>query len=198
MPVLPTSLDELAAVNIMLEVIGESPISSFSDETVDDIATARNILKQTLHEILEQGWHVNTDEKFVLAPDINDEITLPLNVARIDIDPSYQYDYPDVVQRGSRLYNRDDHTYTFTDPLKVTIIWYLGFDEVDPAMKRYATIRAARKFQQGILGSQELAGFTERDELEAKARLLENESDVADLNFINEYTAARMLRRNIG
>lgn len=198
MPVLPTSLDELAAVNIMLEVIGESPISSFSDETVDDIATARNILKQTLHEILELGWHVNTDNKFVLTPDINDEINLPLNVARIDIDPAHQYDYPDVVQRGSRLYNRDDHTYTFTEPLKVTIIWYLGFDEVDPAMKRYTTIRAARKFQQGILGSQELAGFTERDELEAKSRLLENESDVADLNFINEYTAARMLRRNIG
>jgi len=198
MATLPTSLTELEAVNLMLSVIGEAPINSFSDETIDDIALARTVLDDTLKETLELGWHVNTDEEYPLTPDGDGFINLPANVARVDIDRRHQHSQPDVVQRGSRLYDRDDRTYVFTAPIKVTVIWYLAYDEVDPATKRFVAIRAARKFAERTVGAPDISGFTERDELEAKARMLEAESDVSDHNFMNEYTAARMLHRIIG
>ena len=112
------------------------------------------------------------------------EIVLPANTARID---TINYDRAiDVVQRGLRLYNRGDNTYTFADAVNVEIYVLLPFEDIPLAAKNFITYKAARIFQQRVLGSETLSKFTQQDEQRAYITLLQEEAEVGDFNMLSD------------
>lgn len=180
-----TPTTELDAVNLMLQVIGESPLSTLTDVTVVDAITAQSILSEVSRAVQSRGWHFNTEETYPLLPSIpSGEIAIPLNCLRIDSA------YPDqdinVVQRGSRLYDKTNHTYSFTKGLKVDMVIVLPFTDLPETARHYITIQAARKFQARTVGSDALYQFTAQDEKEALVAFKKSEGTTADHNILTD------------
>ena len=154
----PTS--ELEAINTILSVIGESPISSLSEvSSVADAVTAQSILSEVSRQVQTKGWHFNTEKDFELTPDTyNKEILVPTNALRVD---SMGDDREmDVVQRGNKLYDRKKHTFQFDKSIKCDLVVLLPFDQLPQAARHYITIKAARIFQSRTVGSEALYQFT--------------------------------------
>lgn len=179
-----TPTTELDAVNTMLSTIGESPINSLEGAAgVVDAVIARQVLREISVQVQEEGWHFNTEKNFTLTPDAQDgSITVPGNC--IQCDATGNTEFPDVVVRGQRLYNKIDHTFTFTKPLAVDMVILLDFQELPQAARHYITIRAARVFQQRVIGSQTLGAFTEKDEVRARAAVMKLNTETADTNIL--------------
>ena len=186
---------ELDAVNIMLGTIGESPINSLDAATgVVDAVTARSILAEVSVQVQEEGWHFNTDYEFDLTPDTNGYIYVPSNAIEVDTSP-YSRDY-DVAIRGNKLYDRGNKTYVFSKPLKADLTILLEFNELPQAARHYITIRAARVFQQRVVGSNVLGSFTQGDEYNALRAMRRYEARTADYNILtSNYSVMRVIDR---
>ncbi len=178
----PTS--ELEAINTILSVIGESPISSLSDiSSVADAVTAQSILSEVSRQVQTKGWHFNTEKDFELSPDtFSQEIVIPSNALRVD--PMGDDREVDAVQRGNKLYDRVNHTFQFTKSIKCDLVILLPFDQMPQAARHYVTIKAARIFQSRTVGSEALYQFTALDEKDALLDLKRNEGITGDYNIL--------------
>ena len=185
---------ELEAINTMLSTIGEAPVNTVEDNGIVDAVIARQILRSTSREVQARGWHFNTERGFLLTPDSEGFITLPPTVLRVDtVEESQDID---VVLRGNRLYDRRNHTFKFNKPIRVDAVILLPFDELPEVAREYITIRAARIFQERVVGSDSLSSFSKNDELRALVALQEMEADTADYNILTDnYSVARVLSR---
>ena len=188
---------KLEAVNTMLGVIGEAPVNSL---TPDDnrlpvsVVTAVNILDEVSREIQSEGWHFNTEHEYELVLTASSKISLPNNTMKIDTALN-QYTDIDVVQRGLSLYDRKNHTDVFKNNLKVSIVFELNFEQLPQQFRNYIITRASRKFSNRYLGSQELEGFTLRDEVIAKALAVDSDSENADRTIFDNYDTKRVIDR---
>lgn len=183
---------ELEAINTMLSTIGESPVNAVEDTGNVDVVIARQILQTVSREVQARGWHFNTEKNYTITPDSEGYLVLPNTVLKVDT--VYPDSSKDVVVRGSRLYDREKHTYVFTDAVKVDMTILLTFDELPEVARNYVTIRASRIFQERVVGSDTLHAFNSQDEARAMVSLMEYEADTADLNILSgNYSVYRIL-----
>ena len=188
-----TVTNELQAINIMLGTIGESPINSLEEISgVIDAVTARQVLNENAVAVLTEGWQFNTEYDWSFLPNKDSEITVPPTIIQADaVDRDI-----DVTVRGTRLYDLKNHTYKFIAPVKLDCLVLFSFEELPQAAKYYITIRAARVFQNRVVGSEVLQSFTEKDEVRARIALMRYDTRNADYNMLNgSYTVARTLQR---
>ena len=183
---------ELEAINTMLSTIGESPVNAVEDTGNVDVVIARQILQSVSREVQARGWHFNTEKNYTITPDSAGYLVLPNTVLKVDT--VYPDCSKDVVVRGSRLYDRENHTYVFTGAVKVDMTILLTFDELPEVARNYVTIRASRIFQERVVGSDTLHAFNSQDEARAMVSLMEYEADTADLNILSgNYSVYRIL-----
>ena len=183
---------ELEAINTMLSTIGESPVNTVEDTGNVDVVIARQILQTASRKVQTRGWHFNTEINYTITPDSEGYLVLPNTVLKVDT--VYPDSSKDVVVRGSRLYDREKHTYVFTDAVKVDMTILLTFDELPEVARNYVTIRASRIFQERVVGSDTLHAFNSQDEARAMVSLMEYEADTADLNILSgNYSVYRIL-----
>lgn len=193
----PTS--ELEVINLMLSVIGESPVNTVEDTGVVDAVIARKILTQALRDVQVIGWHWNTEVEYPITPSFPEGyIYLPANTLKVDtagVDESL-----DLVQRGNRLYDRKNHTYEIKQTVRVDLVLLLPFEELPEVARQYIAIRAARQFQERTVGSETLWSFNSRDELQALANLKSAEAETLDLNVLTDSpsVAGVLSRRPVG
>ena len=187
---------KLEAVNIMISVIGESPVNTLGGTSVPvTVVQAESVLTETNKAVQSEGWHFNTEYDYPLVPDSStSKITLPANTLKVDLDPTIYTD-TDPVQRGLKLYDRKKHTEIWTKELKSIITFELDFEELPEQFRHYITVKAARIFSARLLGSREIEGFTVRDEIEAKARAIDSDSESADRTIFDNYSVLRVLDR---
>jgi len=198
-----TRTSELEAVNTMLSAVGEPPINSLDEQKNVDAAISRNILTEISREVQAHGWHFNTQTKVTFTPDsTTNYINLTDNMVRVDIDfwakdtgTDSLADSRDVTQRGGRLFNRSDNTYEFTRELKATVIYVLEWDDLPEPARRYITVRAARIFQDRMVGSPSHHSFSQEDEVRALALMKEFEGDTADWSIFGNYDTYRIVAR---
>ena len=193
---MPAAMTELEAVNLMLSVVGEAPVSDLEDATIAEVALAVRILEETSYEVQAKGWDFNTEYNYPLSPDVDGYINVPSDTARIDVDPIYGETSLDVVQRGERLYDRTNRTYIFTiSEIRCEMVLLLDFDDLPEAARRYITVRAARKFQDRILGSDSVHAYNLQDEEDAKALFLQAESSNGDHSIFDHWSVGQTLDR---
>jgi hypothetical protein len=191
-----TPTTELEAINTILSVIGESPISSTSEiSSVADAVTAQSILSEVSRQVQTKGWHFNTDKEITLSPDTySGEIIVPTNCLRVDSSGADRE--VDVVHRGTKLYDRTKHTYKIAKQIVVDMVVLLPFTELPQAARHYITIKAARVFQSRTVGSEALYQFTAADERDALIDLKKAEGVTGDYNILTgNPTVFRSLRR---
>ena len=179
-----TPTTELEAVNEMLRAIGESPVASISGTSPlpGDADVALRTLRWVTREVCAHAWHWNTEYKYPLPISPAGEIVVPSGTLAADTDDSHIS--KDVVLRGGRLYDRENHTFTFTECVTARIVFLLPYEEIPEAARNFVAIRAGRKFQQGAIGSEVLYGFTQRDEDAARALMMHAEASSADHNIL--------------
>lgn len=179
------SLTKLEAVNMVLDAIGESPVSSLTSG-LPDAEAAEAKLDEVRVEILSRGWHQNIEKDVTLKRDANQEILLSNIYLRVDStggDRSIN-----VVQRYSngkrKLFDVSKRSFVFSKDLVVDLIIDIPFEELTVELQNYIASRAARKFQESSLGSSSLDSFTVRGEAEAWAGLQDAEAENEDNNII--------------
>jgi hypothetical protein len=183
---LVTPSTELEAVNAMLAIIGESAINTIDDAQPlpPDAEMALFLLRLVAREVQSLGWFFNTEIEYPLTRAGDGTITCPANTLRCAVKKRYQS--KNVTTRGLKLYDRDNHTFVFTDDIKVELVLLLSWDDLPEAARNYIYIRAARRFQASALGSQQLASFTDVDESVARSLLMESETDTAGYNILTD------------
>ena len=172
----------------MLGHIGESPVNSISDTSALPIsaATALTVLEEVSRAVQTEGWHFNSELNVTISPAVDGTITLSDDILEIDtIDPTI-----DIVQRGLSLFNRSENTTVFSKDLKVNLTRLLDWTSLPEAARRYIVLRASRVFQGRIVGSRELESLIARDEYNARADLMDAESNTSDKSIFDSYDTA--------
>ena len=178
-----TKTTKLQAINTMLSTVGEPPVNSLSAQRADSLI-AQNILDEVMREVQSYGWQFNTSDNVEMAPETSTGyIYIGDSIIRVDMDRSYS-NY-DIVIRGNRLYNRVTNSYSFVEAIKTTQVYLMDFEEMPEIAKRYCTIRAARIFQDRMVGSDKLHGFSLQDEIGALAKMSEYENEVGDYTIFD-------------
>lgn len=142
-PTTPTTL--LEAVNILLGAARVSEVDSLAQVNLnEDAAAAKSALDDVTREVLRTGWEQNTTRGFIIDPDVDGSITLPLDTASVKISRGYTGNR--LVPRGGKLYDPKLRTYTIGKSVTVDLVQYLEFGDLTDAMKSYITALAARRF----------------------------------------------------
>lgn len=153
MPSLTQISTELAAVNTILAGMGENQVSSLdaSESTLAD--KARAALGEASLSIQNIGWYWNMEDNYPLQLSSEGFIILPDNTLKVN-EARWGGGTADLVHRGNRLYNRTDHTYTFTSgPVAVDLVVFLEWDELPTIAKQAIYYLATRRFQMRELTS---------------------------------------------
>jgi len=182
---------EIESVNQMLGHIGEAPINSLADTAALPISasTALTVLREVAKEVQTEEWHFNTITDYEPTIDGDGKLSLPSNTLFVDAVNSTD----DLVQRGLYLYNRKDRTFVFSATVKVDLTTQLDWDDLPEVARRYITLRAARIFQGRIVGSRELEALIAVDEMQARARLQELDSQSSDRTIFDNQDVYRRL-----
>ena len=174
---------ELACINIMLAAIGEAPINSLVGTLPVDARIAQSTLTEVNKSVQSEGWSFNTEIDVTLTRDGSNQINIPTDVLRVDAN-IHQHPTIDPIQRGSKLYDRQNNKYEFDDDLICTVVYYRDFDEITEQARRYINIKAARIFVDRLIGDQGLRTYTQEDETRARAILTESDYANADHNLL--------------
>ena len=174
---------ELEAINIMLAAIAEAPINSLTGTLPVDAVTARSTLAEFNKEVQSEGWSFNTEIDVTLTRDGSNQISLPANVLRVDAN-IHQHPTIDPVQRGLKLYDRQNNKYEFDEDLICTVVYFREFDEIPEQARRYINVKAARVFVDRLVGDQGLRTYTQQDETRARIILTETDYANADHNLL--------------
>ena len=104
----------------------------------------------------------------------------------------------DVVWRGTRLYDRYEHTYVFTtSSMDVDLVFFLPFTSLPEAIRYYITIRAGRRFAEDVIGSTDIVNFTQDDEFNALVAMEQDETDMDDTTLLYNPDVYKVVNRRI-
>lgn len=185
---------ELDMVNTSLLAIGETP---FLEGTIVDTLpigtdgeTAKRIIRTTMIEVQSRGWYFNIDYNFKLVPDVNGFIPIPPNTLRIDFgNTGYKHKY---TFKNGQVYDYANQTFKIDAPIFADIVWLVDYADLPPEAYEYVSLRAARKFQQKVIGSLETDSFTTRDEQDALINLQRRQLQSQDFNIENSRVSTRI------
>jgi len=174
-------VNELEAVNMLLAAVGEAAVSSLETATTVDVTQAKNLLSNINREVQQKGWHFNTEWDVVLSLDSDSRIPLGTTVLSI-YSPTKM-----TTIRGREgspfLYDLDNNTFTWTTSVNDAVtITLLDFENIPQTARQYITTKAARIFQEEIIGQVSAEAVNRQEEVEAYADLLDDEGERSGYN----------------
>ena len=174
-------VNELEAVNMLLAAVGEAAVSSLETATTVDVTQAKNLLSNINREVQQKGWHFNTEWDVVLSLDSDNRIPLGTTVLSI-YSPTKM-----TTIRGREgspfLYDLDNNTFTWTASINDAVtITLLDFEDIPQTARQYITTKAARIFQEEIIGQVSAEAVNRQEEVEAYADLLDDEGERSGFN----------------
>ena len=174
-------MSELEAVNLLLSAIGEAAVSSLETATTVEVTQAKKLLSNVNRAAQQKGWHFNTEWDVVLTRDSDDMIPLSESILSV-----YQPGQLMTIRgrSGSMFaYDLDNNTFTWTKNLNNAVtITLLDFIDTPNTFRQYVTTRAARIFQEEIVGQVSAETVNRQEEAEAYADLLDDDAERAGLN----------------
>ena len=174
-------MSELEAVNLLLSAIGEAAVSSLETATTVEVTQAKKLLSNVNRAAQQKGWHFNTEWDVVLTRDSDDMIPLSESILSV-----YQPGQLMTIRGRSGsmyAYDLDNNTFTWTKNLNNAVtITLLDFIDSPNTFRQYVTTRAARIFQEEIIGQVSAETVNRQEEAEAYADLLDDDAERAGLN----------------
>ena len=174
---------ELECINIMLAAIGEAPINSLIGTLPVDARIAQSTLTEVNKSVQSEGWSFNTETDVTLTRDGSNHGNLPADVLRVDAN-IHQHPTIDPIQRGLKLYDRQNNKFEFDEDLICTVVYFRDFNEIPEPARYYMNIKAARIFVDRLVGDQGLRTYTQEDEVRARSILMETDLANGDHNML--------------
>ena len=174
---------ELECINIMLAAIGEAPINSLIGTLPVDARIAQSTLTEVNKSVQSEGWSFNTETDVTLTRDGSNHVNLPADVLRVDAN-IHQHPTIDPIQRGLKLYDRQNNKFEFDEDLICTVVYFRDFNEIPEPARYYMNIKAARIFVDRLVSDQGLRTYTQEDEVRARAILMETDLANGDHNML--------------
>ena len=188
------SAQELPAVNQILQSCGQAPVTTL-DQTNPDVAIAYQTLLEVSREVQAEGWSFNKEFHYDMTPDTNNEILIPNNVLQIDLTTNAANMDKDVIRRSGKLYDRANHTYTFTEKVECDITWLFDWVDLPVPIADFITARAATVVSSRIVGDGNQYQILQQKEAFARASAMEYECNQGDYTYFghsgntNRYTS---------
>ena len=173
--------EELPAINQILTSCGQAPVTTL-DQTNPEVAIAYATLLQVSREVQSEGWTFNKEYHYEFNKDNNNEILIPNNVIQLKLSENAQNMTYDAVRRQGKLYDRQNHRYTWEySPIECDVT--LEFDWVDlpEPVQNYITARAATLVSGRIVGDDDQ--YTRLRAQEQEMRVLANEYETQQGQF---------------
>ena len=180
---------ELSAVNSILGSIGQSPITQLKDttgaliSTNPEISFIHNLLVETTKDVLNEGWHFNTEYGIKISPDANKQISIPSSYLRYDVHDGQTSRLLDVVKRGDKLNDKVKHTFEFTNDVLVDATYLYNFEDLPSAFQRYVIAKASTRAATQLVGDQNLAKLLQNQEAITRAIVMEYDTQQGDHSF---------------
>ena len=180
---------ELSAVNSILGSIGQSPITQLKNSsgalisTNPEIAFIYNLLVEVTKDVLNEGWHFNTEEHIEITPNTNKNIIIPTNMLRYDIHDGQMFRDTDVVKKEGKLYNKSDHTFEFSAPVFIDATYLYDFEDIPSVFQRYIISKASTRAATQLVGDVNLARLLQTQEAQNRANVMEYETQQGDTSF---------------
>ena len=176
---------ELSAVNSILGSIGQSPITSLTDNALQnpEIAFIKNILDETNKNVQGEGWHFNKEDHIQRSPDANGNYLIPVDYLRFDVSDGLYDRTRDVVRRNGKLYDNVEHTDIFTGDLYFDVTYLRAFTDVPPTLQRYIIARASVRAATQLVSNPDLVKLLQLEEAQTKAAALEYDCEQGDHTF---------------
>ncbi|QDP58704.1 MAG: putative tail tubular protein [Prokaryotic dsDNA virus sp.] len=133
-------MTELEAMNMLLRLIGSSPVNSLSTPH-PDAANAKVTLDRIRKQFQRKGWWFNVDYKITMNPDSNDEIKLPSTYSTVIFQDS------SLIKRGKYVYNKIEQTNKMYQPVIIErAVNTLDWDELPQSVQEYCAYFAGSQF----------------------------------------------------
>jgi hypothetical protein len=185
---------ELPAVNQILQSCGQAPVTTL-DQTNPDVAIAYQTLLEVSREVQAEGWSFNKEFHYDMTPDTNNEILIPNNILQIDLTDNSANMDKDVIRRSGKLYDKANHTYTFTEKVECDITWLFDWVDLPVPVADFITARAATIVSSRIVGDGNQYQILQQKEAFARAMAMEYECNQGDYTYFghsgntNRYTS---------
>ena len=174
-------MTELEAVNILLAAIGEAAVSSLETATTVEVTQAKKLLSNVNRAAQQKGWHFNTEWDVVLTRDSDNRI--PLSESILSVYQPGQLMTIRGMSGSMYAYDLDNNTFTWTKNLNNAVtITLLDFVDTPNTFRQYVTTRAARIFQEEIIGQVSAETVNRQEEAEAYADLFDDDAERSGLN----------------
>lgn len=187
------SSDELQAVNDILEVIGQAPVSSLRNQSDLDVSTARRMLSGENRKIQSKGWGFNIEKNVELLPDVYSGV-ISYNPSYLSVlDPSAATIY---INRNGTVYDTVAQTNRFDAAIYVNLIVARPLSEMPHCFKEWIICSAAKRFNNSRFGDVDVANDLRERITEARIDCADYESDFGRYNMIegNEFLDGMMRR----
>jgi hypothetical protein len=182
-----TTLDVL---NHMLNVIGESPVSTVSSDHPSVLA-AMVELNRVKREMQTRGWWFNTEYNLKLIPNELGQILIPTDTLYIDPVDAYSH----LVRRGGKLYDPVKHTFIIDTSVIVNAVLLLPVEDLPESAAMYVMHKSAYDFYVNDDGDETKSNRLEKQVDRAWAVLQSEELRVSNLNAKNRPQVAQLRYR---
>jgi hypothetical protein len=133
-------MGELETLNMLLRLIGSSPVNSL-DTDHPDAANAKATMSRISKRAQRRGWWFNIEYNVRLEPNSRKEIRLPDTYSSVVLEDKA------LVQRGSRVYNKQTQTGIFTESVIVSrMTRILEWDDMPDVMQEYCAYFSAAEY----------------------------------------------------
>ena len=172
---------ELPAINQILTSCGQAPVTTL-DQTNPEVAIAYATLLQVSREVQSEGWTFNKEYHYEFNKDNNNEILIPNNVIQLKLSENAQNMTYDAVRRQGKLYDRQNHRYTWEySPIECDVTWEFDWVDLPEPVQNYITARAATLVSGRIVGDDDQ--YTRLKVQEQEMRVLANEYETQQGQF---------------
>ena len=206
------STEQLAAVNELLQSIGQAPVSTL-DTSNPDVSIAWNTLVSTSRDVQAEGWTFNTEKHVTLvrstATATNNMILIADNELQVDLDRNdlANLHHNGVIRSNGTnrfLYDKANHTNEWDYNPVATKTFYFDWETVPIPIQNYIIARAAKICSSRITGDTSQYGMLKEREEYCRSQALEYETRQGDYSFFGvdaednayrSYIPAHSLRR---
>ena len=183
----------LEVVNSMLGLLGELPVNSITDpHTLIPAALAAVTNQNALVQV--DFWWFNVEYPTLIPQAGSGLILLPEDAASVDSLTQY----PRLAVRGNRLYNLDDITDVFTQPMRVRLHRVLPFSDAPAIARAHIAAKAKLEFQMAYDGDSTKAQIIQQEIKETYIRLHSEHIRNAKANMLMRPSVQHTLNRITG
>jgi hypothetical protein len=177
----------------MLGLLGELPVNSITDpHTLIPAALAAITNQNALVQV--DFWWFNVEYPTLIPQAGSGLILVPDDAASVDSLTQY----PRLAVRGNRVYNLDDITDVFTQPLRVRLHRVLPFSDAPAIARAHIAAKAKLEFQMAYDGDSTKAQIIQQEIKETYIRLHSEHIRNAKANMLMRPSVQHTLNRITG